>query len=154
MADNKCEVCNERPPIGVACIPGLPMSVAYCQECVQVNASPYWALVSQTAMLNGMENAAPWWHEQVEISLNHLGKTRAQFDADVAVEIVRQKEDEDLYFAEQEAKGREKFRQWAVEKHNIQVFSRNEGGKYIVPRVQSLWEEFLMEDDLDFLGDF
>lgn len=83
----KCNVCSERDAIGVAAIPGIPMSVAWCRECIQSGAIPYWAAVANTAIINGMEYAAEWWHEVVDDTLRWLGKSREEFDADVAVSM-------------------------------------------------------------------
>jgi hypothetical protein len=82
-----CDVCGVNPQIGVAAIPGVPMSVAYCEECLRANAHPYGIMVINTAMISGgLEEAAEWWREMVDDTLRHLGKTRAQFDLDVELE--------------------------------------------------------------------
>lgn len=39
MLDNKCEVCGQKEPIGVACT-SMPLSVAYCEECIVRGADP------------------------------------------------------------------------------------------------------------------
>lgn len=87
-ADGKiiCEVCEKRPAVAV-CSTSIPYSAAYCRECAEVGADPYWVVVSNTAAIGGMEHAAEHWHDQVRRTLEHLGKTREEFDAAVVVVI-------------------------------------------------------------------
>src|SRR3990172_345239 len=48
MGDGKCECClQKRELIGVASIPGLPMSIAWCEECLTTDCLPYWVVVFQ-----------------------------------------------------------------------------------------------------------
>ena len=80
----KCYVCNDEPEVGVACVPGVPVSVAYGQKCLEANAHPWFVLVTNTAIGGGYDNMAPWWKKMVDDTITHLGKTREQFDVDVA----------------------------------------------------------------------
>ena len=82
-----CDVCGVNPQIGVAAVPGVPMSVAYCEECLRANAHPYGILVINTALLGGYEHAAEWWQQMVDDTLAHLSKPRERFDLDVEVEL-------------------------------------------------------------------
>jgi hypothetical protein len=86
MSGSICDVCGERPSLGVGAMPGVPISFAYCKDCLRANAHPYAIVVANTAMLGGMDGAAPWWVQLVEDTLAHLGKTRAEFDASVLAE--------------------------------------------------------------------
>lgn len=81
-----CEVCGARPAVGVAST-SIPYSAAYCAACAAIGADPYWVLVANTAGIGGMPNAAEHWHEQVRVTLTHLGISREQFDRDVAADI-------------------------------------------------------------------
>ena len=84
MADKlMCEVCKEEEAVGVFCVPGVPMSVAYGKKCLQANAHPWWVLVANTACINGLKNAAEWWKAMVEDTCKHLGKTIEEFNHDV-----------------------------------------------------------------------
>jgi hypothetical protein len=80
----RCDVCNERASVGVAAVPGVPMSCAYCKECLQANAHPIYVVIGNTALVGGYDNAADWWQHIVDCTLQHLGKTREWFDAQVA----------------------------------------------------------------------
>jgi len=82
-----CDVCGENPEVGVAAVPGVPMSVSYCQECLRANAHPYGIIVVNTAMVGGYSEAAGWWQDMVDDTLRHLGKTRQQFTIDVEMEL-------------------------------------------------------------------
>lgn len=79
-----CDVCKKEPAVGVACVPGMPVSVAYGRACLDANAHPYGLLVVNTALVGDYAKSAEWWQEMVDATLTHLGKSREQFDADVA----------------------------------------------------------------------
>jgi hypothetical protein len=78
-----CEVCKKNVSVGVACVPGIPYSAAYCEECLKANAHPYGILVAEVAVAGGLENLAPWFREMVSSTLKHIGKTQEEFDQDV-----------------------------------------------------------------------
>jgi hypothetical protein len=89
-----CDVCNERASVGVAAVPGVPISCAYCAECLGKNAHPLYVVIGNTALVGGYEHAADWWQYMVDCTLGHLGKTREWFDAEVA-ESIRVMEEEE-----------------------------------------------------------
>ena len=82
-----CEVCNKNTSIGICCIPGLPMSCAYCQECLEANAHPWGAIVANTACCGGLEHTGPEWVDMVHCTLKHLGRTIEEFIAEVSKDI-------------------------------------------------------------------
>jgi hypothetical protein len=82
-----CEVCNERPAVGVASIPGMPMSIAWCRECLASGAIPWWAAIAETACIGGLAHAADWWLDIVDATCRHLGRTRDELDAAVTAAI-------------------------------------------------------------------
>lgn len=82
-----CEVCKKNQAVGVACVPGVPYSAAYCKECLEANAHPYFIMVGNTACIGGLEHAHPEWAEMVRCTLVHIGKTQEEFDKDVAEAI-------------------------------------------------------------------
>ena len=94
MSDSKCNVCNNEPIVGVACVPGMPVSVAYGAKCLKANAHPYGLVVANTAMCGGLEHTAEWWQELVRDTLNHLGKSMERFTSDVAKDIKEFEEQE------------------------------------------------------------
>ena len=83
MTVTKCEVCGKNDSIGVCCVPGIPISCAYCEECLKVNAHPWWILVANTSCIGGLKNAADWWKKMVEDTCKHLGKTIDEFNSEV-----------------------------------------------------------------------
>lgn len=87
MEELKCEVCNKNTAIGVASVPGVAYSAAYCTKCLAENAHPYGIVVANTACIGGYDQSADWWREIINDTLKYLGKTREQFDADVAESI-------------------------------------------------------------------
>ena len=89
-----CEVCKQNEMIAVVCVPGMPVSAAYCQTCLQANAHPWHYLVASIACLGGLENAAEWVHDMVNDTCTHLNKTLEEFKTAVAQSIA----DTDAYF--------------------------------------------------------
>lgn len=88
----RCEVCDHAPAVGVAAIPGMPISVGYCRACLQANAHPWWALVANTAAIGGLVHAAGWWVAMVDATCARLGRSRTEFDGDVAKAIAAEGE--------------------------------------------------------------
>ena len=88
MAERLCDVCRDEPMVGVAAIPGVPMSVAYGANCLQAGAHPYGVLVANTACLGGLEQADEGWQGMVEDTCAHLGTTLEQFRADVETAMI------------------------------------------------------------------
>lgn len=82
-----CEVCNKNQAVGVCCVPGVPISCAYCKECLEANAHPWWVLLANTVCIGGLINAAPWWKKMVEDTCRHLGRTKEEFNQEVQKEI-------------------------------------------------------------------
>lgn len=78
-----CEVCKQNVSIGVYCVPSVPISCAYCEECANAGAHPWWILVSNTACIGGLAKTADWWKWMVTDTCNHLGKTLEEFNTDV-----------------------------------------------------------------------
>lgn len=80
-----CEVCLKNAPVGVCAVPGVPMSCAYCAECLAAGAHPWVIVVTNTALAGErLEDTVPWWQELAHATMKHLGKTREEFDVDVA----------------------------------------------------------------------
>lgn len=82
-----CDVCEAEPAVGVAAVPGVPMSMAYGRKCLDANAHPRFILVANTAQIGGLEHAAEWWKKMVEDTIVHLNLDRDEFDKDVAEAI-------------------------------------------------------------------
>ena len=73
-----CDVCGKNEAVGVACVPMVPCSMAYCQECLQANAHPLSGLIANTACIGGLEHANECWVKMITDTLKHLGKTDEQ----------------------------------------------------------------------------
>lgn len=84
-----CEACNKNIAIGVCCVPGVPISCAYCTECIKVNSHPMWALIANTVCCGSLDTCADWWKEMVYASLKHQNKTLEWFNQAV---ITREQE--------------------------------------------------------------
>jgi hypothetical protein len=93
MANNLCECCDKNPSVAVASVAGMPMSIAWCRDCLEAGVSPYWALVANAISIDGMDHAADWFIAEVEHSLKYFKKTWAQFNEEVARGIKEMDED-------------------------------------------------------------
>jgi len=82
-----CDVCGVELAIGVACVPYVPISVAYGIDCLRANAHPYWVLVANTAACDGFEYCDEGWQKMVFDTLNHLNISFEKFTEDVRIEI-------------------------------------------------------------------
>ena len=82
-----CEVCNKNEAVGVACVPGVPFSAAYCKECLAANAHPWGILVANTACCDGLNNCSDWWKIIVECTCKHLNKSLEEFNREVELSI-------------------------------------------------------------------
>lgn len=81
-----CDVCQNEPARGVCSVPGVPISMAYGDECLRANAHPWFILVGNTASMGGLDGVAEWWIRMVEDTIAHFGGeyTRERFDQEVA----------------------------------------------------------------------
>lgn len=82
-----CGVCNKNEQVGVCCVPGVPYSTGYCEECLRADAHPYDILVAQTAILGGIEGTNLAWQEMILNTLIHLEKEIEEFEEDVQESI-------------------------------------------------------------------
>jgi hypothetical protein len=83
----KCECCQKEPAIGVACIPGIAISIAWCMHCIEAEVVPYNIAVFNTAMNDGLENSADWWKEIVNKTMKYFNISNEQFNNDLEQEI-------------------------------------------------------------------
>jgi hypothetical protein len=60
-----CEVCKQEAGVGVACIPGIPMSVPFGRACLIQRASPYWAIRANIACCGGPDQVHPDYLESM-----------------------------------------------------------------------------------------
>lgn len=97
-----CDVCHEHKAIGVAAVPGIPCSVAYCKHCLDANSHPMHLLVVATALMGGLEYGAIWWQAMVQDSIKDQDVTLEWFNnqvkdemLDIANEIFKGVEDDD-----------------------------------------------------------
>jgi hypothetical protein len=86
-----CEACNKNEAIGVASVPGVPYSAAYCKECLKNNNHPMFILIANTACCDGIDNCSDWWKEMVSSSLKVQNKTLDWFNQEVAKSIGEEK---------------------------------------------------------------
>lgn len=88
----KCGCCDkEKDIIGVACIPFMPMSIAWCQDCLEAGAIPYNMAVWNTSMIGSYDLSNEGWKEIVDKTILYFNKSKEQFDADVAKELADEK---------------------------------------------------------------
>lgn len=81
--DLVCNVCRKNKAIGVASVPGVPISVAYCMDCLEAGAHPIGIMIANTACLGGLDRAAGYWKYMVYDSLYRIGKDLEWFNTEV-----------------------------------------------------------------------
>jgi hypothetical protein len=42
--DDKCNICGKSPTLGVAAVPGFPVSLAWCRECLENQVLPLFCV--------------------------------------------------------------------------------------------------------------
>jgi hypothetical protein len=78
-----CDVCDKPGKLESICMPGVPITLAYCEECLKINRHPWEILVGQTACAGGLENTDPYWQKMVEDTIKATNRTKEEFDKDV-----------------------------------------------------------------------
>lgn len=91
-AGEGCDCCGVEPSVGVAAIPGVPMSIAWGRNCLDANVVPWWVAVTNTAIIGGRAEAADWWVALLDNTIPYFNRTTEQFDAEVALAIEDMKE--------------------------------------------------------------
>lgn len=78
-----CEVCGKKEAIGVACVPFVPYSASYCQQCLSMNAHPWWILVGNTALCGSYKGCSEEWKQMVKDTCKHLHRSMWRFKIEV-----------------------------------------------------------------------
>lgn len=84
-----CQCCGNEPSVGVASIPGVPMSIAWGRKCLEAGVVPYDILVANSALgssgpvIERRPHWAEWWEEIIAVTLPYFGKTEEEFIAAV-----------------------------------------------------------------------
>ena len=60
-----CETCGNEGEVAVYALPGIPMSVGNCQECLRQGAYPLGVAEANTECIGGLDQAADWWKESM-----------------------------------------------------------------------------------------
>ena len=84
MKELICEVCGKNKAVGIACVPMVSTSCAYCSGCLRANAHPWAVLIANSICLGGLDQANESWKQMVIDTCAHLGRTLEQFNAEVA----------------------------------------------------------------------
>jgi hypothetical protein len=79
-----CDVCDNEPAVRAAAVPGVPVTVAYGERCLEANVHPYRVLVAATADMGGLINTAHWWRDMVNRTCQYLKVPMERFKMDVA----------------------------------------------------------------------
>lgn len=76
----KCNVCGA-PAIGVCCGSCGPISFAYCKECLEFGAEPYWALVAYLGCggITKPEDVRKEYQATIEATCKKADKTEDEF---------------------------------------------------------------------------
>lgn len=78
-----CDVCG-KPAVGVFSS-FVPISLCYCQECLDTGREPYWICICRLQGLGRATRAdiADGYRETIDVSLAFAGKTWDELFADV-----------------------------------------------------------------------
>ena len=87
MKESICDVCEKNEMVGMACVPGIPYTAAYCIECLKANAHPWKVLVVKVAEEGGLDKVHPGFKDMVECTCKHLGRTIKEFNMEVEKNI-------------------------------------------------------------------
>lgn len=60
----QCQCCENEPSVGVAAIPGVPMSITWGEECLKRHATPLW--VADITVGDCCNPQAPSWSDLAE----------------------------------------------------------------------------------------
>lgn len=91
-----CGCCEqEKPIVGVASVPGVPLSIAWCSDCLKSGAIPYDVAVANTACCGGLDQCNEAWRAIVDATLHYFKKSLDEFTADVQADIKAMQEFDD-----------------------------------------------------------
>ena len=83
-SSSKCDVClTENTPVQVCCVPGVPVSMAYCRGCLKSNIHPMDILIGNTACCDGLQNCNAEWQDMVHTTLKRFNKSEEWFNQEV-----------------------------------------------------------------------
>lgn len=74
-----CQVCGENEAVGVYSVPSVPISCAYCADCLAAGAHPWRVLVANTACIGSLDKCADWWKWMVTDTCEYLDRTLEEF---------------------------------------------------------------------------
>ena len=97
-----CDACKTHKAVGVCAIPLVPVSMSFCQDCLNKGSYPMEILIANTVCVNGLANANAVWKKMVTDSLLAQGKTLEWFNIEVAKGL---KELDDWYKQESDKTG-------------------------------------------------
>ena len=86
---NMCEVCGIEKSEIVACVPGFPYSAAYCKECSEADAHPWFIMVALMWGCGSYDNMKEESRMLIKNTLKRLGKT--EDDLTIAVDAMEQR---------------------------------------------------------------
>ena len=83
-----CQVCDKVTGEIICCSALGAVSFCYCKSCGMSGAEPYGILVGTIAMCGGIDHVADYVKDIIAPSLLVAGKSREEFLADVAKDMV------------------------------------------------------------------
>ena len=80
----KCDVCGKDGQVVVCCSALGPFSFAYCEECLNAKAEPYWFVVNTVAICGEWPNDVNEAYQKIiRDILKYLNKSEEEFKEDV-----------------------------------------------------------------------
>ncbi len=87
-----CDACGKeksKDDLSVCCVPAMPVSAAYCLDCLKINNHPISLLIINTALIGGLDQGAEFWKDMVMSSLKAQDKTLEWFNEEVKKDMER-----------------------------------------------------------------
>lgn len=86
----QCQCCNKNVSVGFASVPGMPVSIAWCQECVDAGVTPYGILVFNVGMAGKIQSRddivatfEDWYVDEIDRTLSYFDVSFEQFVSDI-----------------------------------------------------------------------
>lgn len=76
----ECECCHKNPAEVVATVPGIPVSIAWCVQCVSTGVVPMWVAEMWAGDVEGQPvRLADWCTELITLTLAYFEVDEPQF---------------------------------------------------------------------------
>lgn len=86
----QCQCCNKNESVGFAAVPGMPVTIAWCQECLNAEVTPYGILVFNVGTAGKVQSRddivamfVDWYVDEIDRTLEYFDVSFDQFVSDI-----------------------------------------------------------------------